>query len=147
MIKKIFLSFMAFIGVALVSSARDTYARDASALPQAAQTTLTNNFKSKVSIVKIEKTLGKVTEFEVIMTDGSEISFDKSGNWKSVEVGRGKAVPSGFVLKGMTDYVKKNHSGQKIVGIDKERGGYEVELSNGIDIKFDSQGNFVKYDD
>lgn len=146
MIRKIFLSLAIVLGAVSVVQARDTHSRDASVLPQAAQTVLTGNFKSKVSLVKIEKTLGRVMDYDVILTDGTEVSFDRDGNWKSVEVGKSSAVPSYFILKTIADYVKKSHPGQKIVGVEKERSGYEIELSNGIDMKFDKQGTFLKFD-
>ena len=144
--KKLFLLLALLLGIGMSASAKDSYSRDASVLPEAAKTTIANNFKAKVSLVKIDKTLGIVTEYEVILTDGSEISFDKHGNWEGVEMPANTSVPKGFLLKGITDYVGKKHSGQKIVSIDKEGNGYEVELSNGIDIKFDKNGAFVRYD-
>lgn len=137
------IAVMAVAGV----QARDSYARDASALPQAAQTVLSNNFKSKVSVVKIEKKLGRVTEYDVVMTDGSEITFDRQGNWESVETGNNSHVPSGFVPAAITNYVKKAQPGTRIVGIEKERSGYEVELSNGVEMKFSKAGEFVRYSD
>lgn len=135
------------LGISFAGSARDSYAHDGSVLPEAAQATINNNFRAKVSVVKIEKTMGRVTEYEVTLNDGSEISFDRSGNWDNVEVAKASAVPRGFVPSKVSDYVKSHHSGCRIVGIDKERHGYDVELSNGIDIKFDRDGNFMRYDD
>lgn len=146
MIKKILFAVVAVIGFATVASARDTYVRNVSVLPQAAQTILSNNFKSKVSVIKIDKEIGRVSDYEVILTDGSEITFDRNGNWKEIEVGLKSKVPSSLIPKGISDYVNKNMRGQKIVGIEKERSGYDVELSNGIDMKFDKAGRFVRYD-
>lgn len=146
MIRKLFISLALVLGVVTVVQARDTHSRDASVLPKAAQTILADNFKAKVNLVKIEKTLGRVTDYEVILTDGTEISFDRDGNWQSVEVGKSSSVPSFFILKAIADHVKTSHSGQKIVGVEKERSGFEIELSNGIDMKFDKQGQFLKFD-
>ena len=145
--KKIVLMLAMALGLTFAASAKDTYAHDASVLPEAARTTISNNFKAKVSVVKIEKTVGRIDEYEVVLTDGSEISFDRNGNWDNVEVNNTASVPKGFVPKGVGEYVKKNHAGTRVVGIDKDRSGYEVELSNGIDLKFDRAGNFLKYDD
>lgn len=66
--------------------------------------------------------------------------------WKDVETSADKSVPNEFVLQPIRDYVKKTHSGTKIVGIERERNGFEVTLNNGIDMKFDKNGNFLKYD-
>lgn len=144
--KKIVLILMMIVGLNSVAGAKDTVTRDSSVLPQAARTAIANNFKSKVSLINVEKTLGAVSEFEVILSDGSEITFDKNGNWKEVDVPRGKAVPAGFIPAGVKDYVQQNHKGQKVESIDKDRQGYDVELSNGIDLKFDKDGKFLRYD-
>lgn len=147
MIKKILLSVLLVLGLATVAVARDDYSRDASVLPEAARTTISNNFKAKISLIKIDKDFGRISEYEVILTDGSEISFDSKGNWRQVETNAKTAVPRAFVLEGIRDFVKKNHAGQNVVGIEKERNGFEVELANGIDLKFDLNGKFIKYDD
>lgn len=146
MIKKFLIAIVAMVGIATAAMARDTYARDASVLPKAAQTTLANNFKAGVSVIKIDKDLGRISEYEVILTDGTEITFDRDGNWDNIEVGKKGSIPLAFIPQEIASYVKKNQPGQKIVGIDKERSGYEVELANGIDMKFDKQGKFVRYD-
>lgn len=145
--KKLLLILAVIFGIGISANAKDTYTRDESVLPQAAKSTISNNFKAKVSLIKIDKTLGFVSEYEVILSDGSEISFDKNGNWEDVEVARGNEVPTGFIPTGVRNYVNQNHKGQKIESIDKERSGYEVELSNGIDLKFDTNGKFIRYDD
>jgi len=145
--KKIWILCAAVAMMAAAACARDTYAHDASVLPKAAQTVIANNFKSKVSVVKIDKDFGRVSEYEVILSDGTEISFDRDGNWKNVEVGDNATIPSAFIPSLIAEYVKANMLGKKIVGIEKKRSGYDVELSNGVDIKFDKNGQFVRYDD
>ena len=145
--KKIWILFAAVAMMAAAACARDTYAHDASVLPKAAQTVIANNFKSKVSVVKIDKDFGRGSEYEVILSDGTEISFDRDGNWDNVETSNTSSVPKAFIPQGIRDFVSKNHSGARIVGIDKERSGYDVELSNGIEMKFNKAGQFLRYDD
>ncbi len=145
--KRIALMLALVVGMAVSMSASDTYAHDASVLPEAARTTIANNFKSTVSLVKIDKDFGRVSEYEVILNDGTEITFDRNGNWDNVETSNAKSVPAAFVPKGVRDYVAKNQPGTHIVGIDKERNGYDIELSNGVEIKFNKAGQFVRYDD
>lgn len=145
--KKFILMMTLLIGTVSMACARDEYAHDGSVLPKAAQTVISNNFKAKVSLVKIEKDFGRISEYEVILTDGTEISFDRDGNWDNVEVNNSKSVPASMVPQAIRTYVKNQHTGQRIVGIDKERNGYDIELSNGIDMKFDKAGKFLRYDD
>lgn len=144
--KKLMLLFVILTAV-LSASARDIYSHDASVLPAAAQTMLKNNFKAKVSHIKIDKDFGRITEYDVVLTDGSEITFDSKGNWKDVEVGVKAAVPDAFIPAAISAYVKANQKNAKIVGIEKRRSGYDVELSNGVDMKFNSEGKFLRYDD
>ena len=134
------------LGLAMSAQARDSYSRDASVLPQGARTTLSKCFKGKVSLVKIDKTLGHINDYEVVLTDGTEVEFDAKGNWKSVETSIKSSVPSSLLPKSIISYVGKNHKGQKIVGAEKKGSKYEIELSNGLDLEFSLNGDFVKYD-
>jgi len=145
--KRLLLSLALAVAVVLGVSASGKYAHDASVLPEAARATIAANFKAKVSVVKIDKDFGRISEYEVVLSDGTEIDFDRAGNWKNVETNRSVSVPSGFVAEPIKDFVKAKHPGTKIVGVEKKRGGYEIDLSNGIDIKFDTEGRFKKYDD
>ncbi len=145
--KKLFatLSLAALISTSAV--ARDTISRDPAVLPQAARTTIDNRFKSKISLIKIDKTLSHISEYEVILTDGTEVTFDAQGNWKEVEAPRGSEVPKEFVPETTRKYVKDNHKGTKIVSIERKRGGrYDIELSDGTDMIVNSDGTFNKYD-
>lgn len=144
--KKFLIALALFLGVSVAMQARDEYSRDINTLPQAAQTVLSKNFKAKMSLIKIDKTLGRIDDYEVILTDGTEVEFDSKGNWKKIETPNDKNVPSELLPKALTDYVSKNHKKAKIVGVEKERNKYEVELSNGIDMIFDLNGNFIKFD-
>ena len=51
------------------------------------------------------------------------------------------------VLSNIQNYVNTNHSGQTIVKMEQETSYIEVDLSNGIEIYFDNNGNFMRYDD
>lgn len=144
--KKLLLILALTVGI-FTASARDSYSRNVTDLPSAAQVVLKNSFKAKVSHIKIEKELGRVSEYDVVLTDGSEITFDKSGNWKEVEVRAAASVPDAFVPAAIRTYVKQNQKNTRIIGIEKKRNGYEVELSNGVEMKFDSAGKFLRYDD
>ncbi len=144
--KKLFLLLAVVIGVA-TASARNNYSHDINILPEAAQTTLKENFKSEVSHIKIGKEFGKIREYEVVMTDGSEISFDKHGIWKDVEVRQTYAVPSDLIPNPIKTFVKENQKKASVTGIEKKNYGYEVELSNGQDVRFTEKGKFIRYED
>lgn len=147
MIKKILFTLIAVFGITSAANAYDTYVHDGSVLPQKAQATIANNFKADVSVVKLDKTLGYINDYEVILTDGTEIKFDHKGNWDNVEVNINKSVPSTFVITPIANYVKKHQPDQRIVGIDKDRDGYEVVLANGRELKFNEVGQYIRHED
>lgn len=144
--KKLLLILAVFVGVTTMASASDTYTRDVNVLPVAARTAIKSNFKAGVNHIKVDKEWNRVSEYDVVLTDGTEITFDKNGNWKEVEVSGTGSVPAAFVPAAIANYVKANHKNTRVVGIEKKRSGYEVELSNGVDMKFNSAGVFLRYD-
>lgn len=144
--KKLLTFIILVISATSLVTARDTYARDIKVLPAAAQSEINNNFKAGVSVIKIDKDLGRISEYEVVLNDGTQITFDSKGNWKDIEVAPNKEVPDKYIPAQVKNFVNKSHKGKKIVGIEKDRKEYEVTLSDGIEIKFSSKGDFIKYD-
>ena len=106
-----------------------------SELPKAAQSFITKYFP-KDQVRKVEKDNGRRgMEYEVDFTSGAEVDFTSDGNWKKVKAARGTSVPSAIVPTAIAKYVATNFKGQTIVEISRKRGGYEVELSNGSELK------------
>lgn len=124
----------------------EKYYRNETPLPVAARKVVKDNFKSSISLVKVEKKMGSVSEYEVILDDGAEITFDKKGNWKEVEVGKNRSVPAYFIPGAIAKHLSSYYKDAKVVGIEKDRKGYEVKLSNDIELKFRPDGSFLRYD-
>ena len=57
------------------------------------------------------------------------------------------SVPMQIVPTAIANYVNSHFAGEEIVKIDKESYGYEIELSNGIEIKFNHLGELLYIDD
>lgn len=134
------------LGVALMSCSSESISHDASKLPAKARDLISQNFNSAVSMVETEKSVGKVKEYEVILTDGVQVTFSGDGEWKSVDTPNNIPVPHGLVPTSISEFVAQKHAGAYIVGIEKNKKGFEVELSNGVDMQFDTAGVFMKYD-
>ncbi|MBR2958707.1 MAG: PepSY-like domain-containing protein [Bacteroidales bacterium] len=116
-------------------------------LPQEAQTFVDTHFADKqVSIVYHDTELAD-KDYEVIFTDGANIDFSKKGEWTEVEDRDTNGVPTAIMLQGIVDYVSTNFAGQYVVQLGKERSNYEVELNNGVEMVFDKEGQFLRYDD
>ena len=60
---------------------------------------------------------------------------------------RDRSVPAAYIPAAIASFVKQNQKSAVITGIEKKKSGYDVELSNGIEMKFNSAGKFLRYDD
>lgn len=118
-----------------------------SALPENARTFLTTHFPGVESRMIKQNAIadddGSI--YDVYLNNGFEIDFDSNGNWTDVD-GNTQAVPTAIVPEAITTHVTANYAGQTINTIEIERTGYDIELSNGLDLVFDSQGQFIRID-
>ena len=76
------------------------------------------------------------TIYEVYLDNGVELEFDESGEWNMVDCVF-DAVPASIVPSAIVKFVRKNFPNAKIVKIEKEDYGFDVELSNGRGVRFD----------
>ena len=115
-------------------------------LPVAAKSFIEKNF-SNTDIAYATKDVDFVgATFEATLNDGTEIDFDNTGNWIKVDC-EYNAVPAAIVPAVIAQHVKTNFSRAIITKIEKNRRGYEVELSNGLDLRFNKKGQFTGIDD
>lgn len=115
-------------------------------LPDAAGSFINEYFaENTISYIKKDRGLVNIS-YEVVLQDGTEIEFDKSGNWDSIDCKR-NAVPAGLVPDAISEYVQVNFPGQLIVKIGREAFGYEIELSSDLELKFDKNGKMLEIDD
>ncbi len=118
----------------------DKYTIDRSNLPQQAQDMLTEYFpKAKVGMIKVDKHLLKKTDYDVRLVNGTKIEFNNAGKWTSVDC-KNKPVPDKLVMKKIRNYVTKNCNGAFITKIENKLSGYELELSDGVELKFNKLG-------
>ena len=145
----VMMSLLAMMMVTFSAAAADKYSINRNDLPQAAQEFLTKYFpKARVSMVKTDTHLLRPTDYDVKLVNGTKIEFNKKGQWTSVDC-KTKEVPEGIILKPIRTYVKKNFPETFIVSIEKKTTYFEVELNDGVELKFDRLGGFksMKMDD
>ncbi len=111
-------------------------------LPTTAKTFIATYFPS----AKIVSTQKDKDEFEVVLSEGTQIDFDKTGEWKDVDAAIGKTIPSGFYPDAIDTYIATNMAGNGINEISKEKRGYDVELVDGTDLVFNYEGNFIGFE-
>lgn len=112
-------------------------------LPASAKTFVTNNFQGK-KILYAEKDWNS---YECRLDDGTKIDFTSKGEWKQVDCHGMSAVPAVLVPEAIKQYVETNFSNYMITKIDKERHGYDIELSNDLELRFNHQGALIGMDD
>ena len=147
--KKLLLAILLAIVSTGMANAFDKYTINRDELPQKAQDFLTEYFpKAKIGMIKVDKHLLKKTDYDVRLVNGTTIEFNNSGKWTSVDCKK-REVPQGIIMKPIRNYVSKNFQGVIIVKIEKKSSGYEVELSDGIELKFNLLGQYksVKMED
>ncbi|HIS10245.1 MAG TPA: PepSY-like domain-containing protein [Candidatus Avibacteroides excrementipullorum] len=146
--KKLFFAAMLLMtSVVSANADNDERAINVAQLPQTAQSFLTANFSGKTVAFAVEERKFFGTEYEVVYTDRTEVSFRSDGEWESVET-KYEQVPSSVVPAQIADFVAKGgFEGQFIKEISRDRYSWEITLSSGIEIKFDKQFNVIGYDD
>lgn len=120
-------------------------AATAQGLPDAITAFIKQNFpNATIAGVEPDQEHGGL-EYDVYLSDGTQLDFDANNQWEKVECMKG--VPAFFVPKAIATYVKGNYQNLAITKINKEHYGYDIELANGLELKFDRSGHFMGMDD
>lgn len=98
------------------------------------------------TIAGVERDHDHGLEYDLYLSDGTEIDFDANNQWDNVDC-HGKPVPAALVPKAIAAYVRSNYQNMAISKINREHYGYEIELANGLELNFDRSGNFMGMDD
>lgn len=92
--------------------------------------------------------------YDVTLSDYTQISFE--GNlfgkldWDEVDcrhANTNTTVPAALVPAEITNLVNKLHGNQSIAKIAKDDRGWDIALTNGIELEFDKRFNVVDMDD
>ena len=138
--KKILLSAI-FVLTASVSYADQPV--QPQSLPQNIQSFVANNFPG-AGIIFAERDFDS---FEVKLNNGSELDFDKSGNWK--EIKSYDKFPVQVLPGAVVNSVKAAHPQATIIKAERKWGGFEIKTSNNMEIMVQENGQIMgqKFDD
>ena len=143
--KKLLASAFAVLAMTFSAKAGDDKPITVKQLPTVSQNFIKQHFADrKIALVK-EDTDFFEKSYEVVFTDLSKVEFDSDGQWTDIESKQGY-IPSSAVPARINDYIKANYPDRKIKSIERERRGYEVDLTGNIDLKFDTAFNIVDID-
>ncbi len=145
-ITKFLATFVAFASLSITACSQEEKPIRFEELPTQAQTFVDAHFsRADVSFVLSEReSFGR--SYEVGFKSGAKIEFDGSGQWEQVDCLR-NPVPRAIVPGQILDYLDAHYAGTACVHIDRDRNGYEVELSNGLELKFNRSFQLIGHDD
>ena len=86
-------------------------------------------------------------QYDVVLADGTRIEFDTDNQWDKIEGTMTTPVPTALIPQPVLTHLQANFPDAMITKIDKEHYGYEVELANGLELKFNKQGALIEMDD
>ena len=139
------LLFCLFAMLVNIACADNNKVIQVSQLPKDAQSFITTNLSSaKVALVTSE-TEGVSKSYKVIFDNGNSVSFNSKGQWTDVDC-EGSEVPVAVGPAQLMKYVKATYPSCRIEEIEKDRRGYEVKLSNKLELSFDKKLNIVDID-
>lgn len=82
--------------------------------------------------------------YEVELSDGTELEFDTDGNFLEEEMDEDEGEVVTEYPAAIDEYVTANHPNETIVEVVLYGDGtYEVELSDGTELEFDANGEFI----
>lgn len=141
--KKFVFSMFVVFALSLTAFADGRYI-EYNQLPNKAKQFLSEHFKG-IGIAYAEQDRDS---YEVNLENGIEIEFDRKGEWESVDA-KYAPLPTSFIPKAILDSIKKEYPNANIIKIEKDWGGYEVELDNRMELKMNTSGKIVRreYDD
>lgn len=119
--------------------------------PADIDTYVSNNYPNdSIDEVYKEDLSNGTSKYEVELSSDIELYFDANGNYLGMDDDNDNVSLSNLP-QSIKDYVNNNHSGESIVKAELEmedgQDVYEVYLSNGMELYFDTNGNYLSMDD
>ena len=139
--KKIILAILSLMLVPVLALA-DGRVIPFEKMPAEARNFVKEHFGDK----KILQVTAEWDEYDVLFSDLSRVEFDRYGNWKEIRC-KNEAIPGSVIPSRILSYIKDTFPELRITQIERSRWGYEVKISNGLELEFDKNCNFVRIDD
>lgn len=143
---KRFITVFAIFAALAFSAKADERPIDVGQLPKASINFLNDHFANvEVLYATVERELLD-TDYEVRLTDGTTLDFDGRGNWTEISNKR-SGVASTILPSAVGEYTSAQYPGEKFIKVERNRHGYEVKLTNGLELHFTNDGKMIGYDD
>ena len=144
--KKSMISALAILALAIAPAIANDVPITVDKLPAEAHKFLKTHFAQNSVVTALHDRDVTDNDYTVILDNGVKIEFDSAGKWESVK-NRNGVVPASVVPAKISDYISQHYKSLGVEKIERKRYGYEVELTNDLDLKFGLNGNFLGLDD
>ena len=115
-------------------------------IPEPAKAIVNAHFDAtQIAYVTLDKGLLD-SEYEIRFNDGRSIDFNKAGELLKVDC-KATEVPAALIPEPVQAYVKAHFQNAVITEWGRDDRGYKAELSNGLDLEFNRNYEFVRIDD
>ena len=113
-------------------------------LPEQSRNFLETNFNG-FQVNRATKDVSSFDEYyEIFLNNGITIDFNRIGEWTEVD-GNGLSIPTSFIDEEIVSYINTNFPTFPIENIDKKPYGYEVDLINNTELRFNTSGKLIGY--
>ncbi len=138
------LTFCLFTLVGFIKADNDKFIKTEK-LPKKAIEFIKQHFpKDKISFVKIGTDLLQKS-YKAVLANGASVEFDKKGEWEEIEC-KNTAVPNDIIPKEIRTQLSKKFPDAKVVKIERDSKGYDVELDNDMDLKYTNKFKLIEVD-
>ncbi len=139
--KTIIPAFVILISLVFGACDKDDQPLDVEQLPERSQQFISTHF-SGLRIQSVTRDDDR--EYDVLLENNYRLEFNANGDIREVE-GR-DPLPNSIIPDAILDYVNQNFAGEAIVKWELDNREQEITLTNGTELVFDQNGNFVRID-
>lgn len=142
--KNIRITFIAAIAAAAtaLTACDDDRSVTVAQLPQPARDFLTEYFNGQ----QAGSAAKDGDKYDIILDSGVDIEFDANGQWTQVDAPDGGTIPTGYIPELIEDFIAANYPTTSVNEVTRKRNRYEIELNNGLELRFNLDGSYAGMD-
>ncbi len=137
--KKIIIAFVAIVCFGL-----------STAMAQNTNPAITQFVEQYFPKATVQMVMPDEDDIDVVLNDYTKIEFKLNYEWKKVDCEHSTtftSVPATLIPEQITAYVNANFPNATIKKLEKKYMGWEIELNNGLELKFNKNFKVMEIDD
>ena len=116
--KKLLFILLSMMSVsAALQAGNEIRTTDPQKLPATAREFIATHFPdTRIALIKIDREGGRTDSYDVLLENGSDLEFDRRGQWTEIDAERA-TVPQSIIPLRIADYLKRNYPDRPVVKI------------------------------